>query len=127
MNEMFTQLFKEVFDSVSQLGDLDGFDIKTEKTPNGISITVKQKPEDKELLKFIEDFQKYVKDSDDFIFEGAVDTFNDVSDIKVNDLQKLINEKKDKERIMKYCECFKDCIKAEARDFVDEIKEKYGL
>ena len=44
MNELFNQLFKEVFDSFSQLEKMDGFDIKTEKTPNGIIITAVQKP-----------------------------------------------------------------------------------
>ena len=53
--------------------------------------------------------------------------FNEVSDIPLSDFQKIFDEGKDKKVIMDYGECFKNCVKASARDFVDEITEKYGL
>lgn len=130
MNELFNQLFKEVFDSISELKNLDGFDIKTEKIPNGIIISAEYKPqlkEDKELSEFVKNFEDYVKNVDDFIFEEAVETFNEVSDIKLSEFQKIISDKKDKENIMKYGECFMNCVKAVARDFIDELTEKYKL
>lgn len=130
MNELFNQLFKEVFDSISELQNLDGFDIKTEKIPNGVIISATQKPqpkEDKELKEFVEKFTDYVKNTEDFIFDEAAEMFNEVSDMKLIDLQKALDEAKDKETIMKYGECFKNCIKAVAQDFIDELSDKYEL
>lgn len=133
MENILNDLFKEFFESFDQTLksiSTEGFDIKTEKTPNGIVITAVQKPVKKdntELLKYTEEFKKYIESIDDFILESACEEFADVADITLEDLQILVDEAEDEEAIYNYTEIFKDCIKSVAIDFIDEFKEKYEI
>lgn len=91
--ELMTQLVKELFDTVDELhqeyqdNDIH-YVIDAQKTDNKLNITVTLDDQSKKDKK---EFEKYIEDLDDDIYQEAIDSFDNVKEL--DDLYKSQNYK----------------------------------
>lgn len=133
MKDLFNELFNELFTLIPKASELEGFDIKTETTPNGFVFTATKKPVEKEdnskLVKFVSDFKTYVQNTDDAIFEKACAKYDERAIMSLSDLAKMSEEAdmKNEKLIIAYSNLFKDCVKEAVTDFIVELQDKHQL